>query len=174
MNWKNCFFCITNLKFAFFYQSFYHSKPYSVNKWDMQQHHTTPALLNVWVQNKSALQFCCINAPNMNWINRKMSGRHLKKLTEAIDCSFLDFFSKKYCRQVFRSLRPTQRSSSWSADRRNCSGQRAGSGGVIFPVYCILYKELFLGFFGVWPAPIAPLEWIIGPWKKTASKSAVV
>ena len=95
MNWKNRFFCIQNLKFAFFYQSFYHSKAYSVNKWDMQQHHTTPALLNVWVWNKSALQFFGINAPNVNWINRKMSGRYLKKLTKALVFSFWTFFSKK-------------------------------------------------------------------------------
>ena len=138
MNWKNTIFYVQNLGFTNFHSWFCNSKTYSVNIWDMQLCCTTPAPLNVWVWNKSALPLCCINAPNMNWINRKMSGRHLKKLAEAIDCSFLDFFFKKNCSQISRSLRPTQQSSSWSADRRNCSVQRAGSGGVIFPVYCIL------------------------------------
>ena len=174
MNWKNTFLYVQNLGFTNFHSWFCNSKTYSVNIWDMQLCCTTPAPLNVWVWNKSALPLCCINAPNMNWINRKISGPRLNKLHEALNFNFSDFFLFKQCRLILWLQRPTQRSSSWSADRRNCSGQRAGSGGVIFDVYCILYKGLFLSFLGVWPLPIAPPEWKKGPWKKIASKSAFV
>ena len=174
MNWKNTIFYVQNLQFTNFHSLYWDSKTYSVNIWDMQLCCTTPAPLNVWVWNKSALQIFCINPPNMNWINRKISGPRLNKLHEALNFSFFDFFFNKQCRLIFVLQHKTQRSSSRSAVSRNCSGKRAGSGGTIFAVYCILYKELFLSFFGVWPLPIAPLKWKKGPWKKTALKSAFV